>query len=169
MTGGDVEVRIDRCGLERIGDLEPLYRVLHAHHTTVAPALAGMAARSAADAWRARAARYERWLAVPEAFVAIASRDRQPVGYALVSFGDGFQGWASGDRVADVVDLAVLPEMRGRGVGSALLDAVEEQLAQLEIERYRLLVLAANADAARFYARRGLEVVSHVMLGRVDR
>jgi ribosomal protein S18 acetylase RimI-like enzyme len=161
------EVRIACCGPERIGVLEPLYRALHAHHVTVAPDLAGMATRPADEAWRARRGRYERWLAEPGAFVAIASREQEAVGYALVSLGEGLQGWASGGRIADVLDLAVLPQMRGQGIGTALLDAVEARLRETGIERYRLLVLAANADAARFYARRGLEVVSHVMLGRV--
>lgn len=167
MVDDGAEVRIACCGRERIDELEPLYRALHAHHVRVAPDLAGMAARPADEAWRARRERYERWLAEPGAFVAIAAREQEAVGYALVSLGEGFQGWASGERIADVLDLAVLPELRGQGVGTALLDAVEARLRQNGIERYRLLVLAANADAARFYARRGLDVVSHVMLGRV--
>jgi len=63
--------------------------------------------------------------------------------------------------------LSVLAEERGRGVGTQLMDAVEDELLQRGISELRLLVIAPNAEAIRFYERRGLTTVSQVMLGRI--
>ncbi len=91
------------------------------------------------------------------------------MGYAFVTIGEGSQGWAGGDRVADIETLSVLPEERGEGVGSHLMDAVEGELARLGVSELRLLVIAPNTEAIRFYERRGLATVSQVMLGQVGR
>ncbi len=63
--------------------------------------------------------------------------------------------------------LSVLPEARGRGVGKALMDAVERELAHRGVDRLTLAVVYGNEGALRFYARRGLSAVSHVLGGGV--
>ena len=80
---------------------------------------------------------------------------------------EGPSGWDYGERVADVETLAVAPAARGQGVGTKSMDAVERELAQLGVRAFRVLVIARNDDARRFYERRGLATVSHVLLGRV--
>ena len=53
-----------------------------------------------------------------------------------------------GDAV-HVLDLAVLPALRGRGIGSAVLDdVVGDRAARVEVE-------SLNAPARRFYERLG--------------
>ena len=44
------DLRIVRAGAERIADLEPLTRDLHAHHLTVDPDIPGIPPRDA-DEW----------------------------------------------------------------------------------------------------------------------
>ncbi|MFB6102569.1 MAG: GNAT family N-acetyltransferase [Haloplanus sp.] len=51
-----------------------------------------------------------------------------------------------------VRDLYVVPERRREGIGSRLLDTVE---AGLDVDVVALEAMATNADAARFYERRG--------------
>jgi ribosomal protein S18 acetylase RimI-like enzyme len=53
--------------------------------------------------------------------------------------------------------LAVLPQWRGQGVGSALLDAVEARLRELRVEDMVISVVTTNDDAMRLYRRRGAE------------
>ncbi len=90
------------------------------------------------------------------------------VGYAVVSLGEGYDGWSSPECVGDLHDFAVHPDVRSRGVGTLLMDAVERELLAAEVEYCRLRVIARNVDAVRFYERRGMSVVSHIMLGRLD-
>ena len=160
-------VAIVRAGRERIDDLERLWRTLHEHHASLAPTLGGLSARSVEDSWTRRRARYEVWLEDPEAFVLMAERVGEPVGYALVTVGEGYLGWGEADRLANVETLSVLADERGQGIGSRLMDAVEDELARAGIGEYRLVVVAPNVEALSFYERRGLEPVAKTMLGRV--
>jgi N-alpha-acetyltransferase 10/11 len=62
------------------------------------------------------------------------------------------------ERLAWIATIGVLPEFRGRGLGSALLRACEEKL---DVPVVRLVVRASNATAIRLYERFG-----YAMLGR---
>ncbi|RQG90516.1 GNAT family N-acetyltransferase [Natrarchaeobius chitinivorans] len=54
-------------------------------------------------------------------------------------------------------NLYVCPAYRDRGVGSALLEAVEVSLANRGVDVVLLEVMAGNVDARRFYRRSGYE------------
>ena len=123
--------------------------------------------RSAHDSWAAARAQYAKWLRDPETFLLIAEQAGRAVGFALVTLGEPYWGWVSGNRVADVDTLSVLAESRGRGVGTELMDAVEAELEQRGVGEFRIVVLMRNADARRFYERRGLVPVTQTLLGRV--
>jgi ribosomal-protein-alanine N-acetyltransferase len=56
---------------------------------------------------------------------------------------------------AHLSDLWVAPRFEGRGVGSALLRAVEREVARAGFEAITLEVLTANVRAASFYRRWG--------------
>ena len=152
-----------------IDSLTELYRHLHGAQTRAAPHLAHMPQRSAEESWRRRRAAYEQWLAVPGAFVLLAQRDAETVGFALVTFAGAYHGWSSGPRVAELKDLAVAPAARGKGIGSRLLDEVEHELGRVGVEEYRLNVIAPNEDAIRLYTRRGMTHVTTVFLAKVTR
>lgn len=162
------DITIVLAGAERISDIEPLFVALNEHQVRVAPTLAGLRPRPAGDAWGRRRARYETWLSEPGAFLLIAEQDSRPIGYAVVSLGEGYDGWHSPERVGEVHDFAVLPDMRGRGVGTMLMNAVEHEFLAADAEYCRLRVIAQNVDAVRFYEQRGMVVVSHIMLGRIS-
>ena len=68
-------------------------------------------------------------------------------------------GFVAGDirparRMAWIATIAVLPELRGRGIGAALLQACE---ALLNVPSIRLNVRASNRDAIRFYRVAGYQ------------
>jgi ribosomal protein S18 acetylase RimI-like enzyme len=160
-----VGVEVELAGAERIDELEELRLVLHEHHAAIAPTLAGAPARARPEAWALRRARYVEWLAEPGAFVAIARREGEAIGCAVVSVEGGYESWDAGERVGAVHDIAVLPGARGEGVGGLLLDRVAAELAAAGISHYRLNVLIGNDDAFRFYERRGLTAITTQMLG----
>jgi ribosomal protein S18 acetylase RimI-like enzyme len=150
-------VEIVRAGAERIPDLQPLWESLSRHHAEVAPELAVLGeVRPQADSWAVRRALYEEWLGEPDAFALVAEIEGGPVGYAVVSLRGPEETWATGDRVAELQTLAVLPGHRGVGIGRALVDRMYEELRRLGVGHFVVGVVASNADAVRFYERLGL-------------
>ena len=142
------------AGAERVDELEPLWLALHRYHREVAaqPVVADDAA-----SWARRRAWYLEMLADGEDIVVIAERHGLPVGYAFLHLHHGPDDtWPVAGRWGEVVSLSVLPEERGGGVGTALLDAVDRELAARGIRDLQVAVMAGNADALRLYQRRGL-------------
>lgn len=68
------------------------------------------------------------------------------------------------DTMADDVfylqAIAVDRELRGKGVGTALMDLIEERAAASGSARFSLDVFAKNESARRFYEQRGMSVES---------
>lgn len=153
-----MSVDIVRGGPERIADLEPLWLALRDHHGAVAESWGAL--QDDATSWAARRESYERWLGEPGAFVLVAERDGRAVGYALVRIDQRpSPTWRSLGRAAELETLSVLPEERGRGLGGALLDAVDAELERIGVAEIGLTVVEPNAAARRFYERRGFETL----------
>lgn len=139
-----------------IPDLRPLWESLHEHHVSVAPQLAALGPiRSPAETWLARSERYTEWLSEPDAFVLVARHENHAVGYAMVHMHR--QGsWGTGDRIAEIETLTVLPQYRGAGIGGQLVAAIRDELARIGIAQLSVAVITTNHDAIRFYERLGL-------------
>jgi ribosomal protein S18 acetylase RimI-like enzyme len=81
------------------------------------------------------------------------SSDPDPVGFVGFSLE---RGDYERDAVRGTVsNLYVKPERRGEGVGAALLDAAERELAEAGADHVALEALADNDRAREFYAERG--------------
>jgi GNAT superfamily N-acetyltransferase len=90
-------------------------------------------------------------------FALIAEDDEGPVGYATVRIHAGpDDSWALADRYGEVWTVFVTERARNRGIGSALLDAVDEELARRGVHDLMIGVMEGNDDARRLYERRGL-------------
>jgi ribosomal protein S18 acetylase RimI-like enzyme len=162
------EIEIIRAGAERIDDVEPLWRVMHQHHRSVAGHLAAVAPfRSDDESWVRRRAFYERLLAKPDSFFLLAEREGRLVGYAAVAVGGTEASLEVGRRVGSLESLSVLPQERGHGLGGRLMDAVFEELRQLGVVEISLAVMEGNDDAWRFYERLGLVPYLRLTIGRV--
>jgi len=149
-------VRIVWAGPERIGDLEPLWKSLYGHHRSVDPMIPGVALRGEEESWSLRRAEYVQWLAEPDAFALIAEEEEgRAVGYALVHFREQDDSRVTGGRFGELESLAVLPEARGRGIGTALMAAVYRELRALGVGELEIGVLVTNDGARRFYEREG--------------
>jgi GNAT superfamily N-acetyltransferase len=165
-------IRIEPIGAERVDELEPLARSMHAHHGTVDPAIPGIPPRDADGWWSIRRERYVAWLGRPDAFALVAHRQRRqqraPIGYAVVSIhASPDDSHVTGDRFAELQSLAVVDGERGAGVGSAILHAVYGRLRTLDIEELAIGVLATNDAARRLYEREGFRPWVTIMLGKV--
>jgi ribosomal protein S18 acetylase RimI-like enzyme len=96
--------------------------------------------------------------------LALASEHTSAVGYALVCLESGPDDtFAVGERYAELYSLSVAPDRRGRGIGTRLLDFVDEELARRSIEDLKVAVMVANQDAQRPYERRGLRSAEVVL------
>jgi GNAT superfamily N-acetyltransferase len=161
-------MRIVRAGVERIDDLQPLWESLHEHHATIAPHLEELGpVRRPDQSWAVRRELYEDWLAEPDAFVLLAEQDREPIGYALVHLRGPEETWQTGDRIGVLETLTVLPDERGRGVGTALFERIYEELRHLGVTELQVAVIWKNAAALRFYERHGLLPFTVSYMGRV--
>jgi ribosomal protein S18 acetylase RimI-like enzyme len=92
----------------------------------------------------------------PELFL-VALENGDVVGTAMAGY-DGHRGW--------LYYLAVSPAWQGRGVGRALVQAVEEGLRAMGCPKLNLQVRAENEAVAAFYARLGYQLDRVSSLGK---
>jgi ribosomal protein S18 acetylase RimI-like enzyme len=90
--------------------------------------------------------------ATPGAFSLIARLDGDPAG--LANCFTGFSTFAA-QPLVNVHDLAVLPRHRGRGIGRALLRAVEQEARRRGASKVTLEVLSRNEPAKALYRSHG--------------
>jgi GNAT superfamily N-acetyltransferase len=148
---------IELVGADAIDRLEPLWLALHAHHQAVAPALGPYVDDT--RSWEVRRDLYRTCLAGPDSFALLARRDGRDVGYVLVNVAPAdatfSDTWVTGDRIAEIETLLVLPDERGAGAGTALLDEVDAELARRGIDDAVVAAVAGNDAALQLYERRG--------------
>jgi ribosomal protein S18 acetylase RimI-like enzyme len=152
------ELSIARLDPGDLDLLEPLWNALRERHAAVVPELGPPRPRE--ESWRRRRKQYERWLSGRDGFALIARRAGSPIGYAMVRLRLGSPTWPLSERAGELETLSVLPEERGRGVGSALLAAVRGELVQRGATELSLHVVAASRDAIRFYERHGFNTLA---------
>jgi ribosomal protein S18 acetylase RimI-like enzyme len=155
---------IVRGGPERIPDLEPLWLALRDHHHSVTADWGPV--HDDTTSWDRRRRAYERWLREPDAFVLVAEQDGRAVGYALVRVSGPSPTWAGLERSGEIETLSVLPGARGRGIGAALLEAVDAELDRIGVAETVLTVVEPNVGARRFYERLGFETLFLTMRRR---
>jgi len=147
------DISVSRADVDAVDDLRGLFIAMHRHHRAVVD----LPLVEDDEAWQERRRTYLAWFAEGRALLFIARADDAPVGYALVVLHDGANDtFPLAPRYAAVYTLSVAEEARGAGLGGLLLDAVDEALAAEGDLPLVIAVMADNADALRFYARRGL-------------
>jgi len=94
-------------------------------------------------------------------------RDAVPLGYAVLLPNPVGATWELGDRVGEIESLAVAPEARGKGIGTALLGAARERFREQGIEWWSVAVVEANEGAVKMYERAGFGPYYRQLLGRI--
>jgi ribosomal protein S18 acetylase RimI-like enzyme len=137
-----------------IPQLKRAFLSLHDHHR----ALSVVAVTEPNDrAWAERARTYERHFAEARALLHLARVGGLCVGYAFtVLHGGSDDTFPLGAGYAELYTLAVVPERRGSGIGTALLDVVDAALRDASIPNLTVAVMPQNDAAIRLYRRRGL-------------
>lgn len=88
-------------------------------------------------------------------FVALLGND--PVGTVMGGY-DGHRGW--------IYSLAVAPQARHQGIGSALMRRVERALQQRGCPKINLQLFASNAETVAFYEKLGYSVEERISMGK---
>jgi ribosomal protein S18 acetylase RimI-like enzyme len=141
-----------------IVDLRPLWVSVHDAHREAMPELGPYV--SDEETWRERRALYEELFRHADTFLLLARIETDLVGYAVGRAFEAADGWTADTwrtdaRIGELESLAVLPDRRGAGIGTALLDAVDEQFARIGVRDPIVGVLPGNEGAVRMYERRG--------------
>jgi ribosomal protein S18 acetylase RimI-like enzyme len=87
-------------------------------------------------------------------FLAFAKAQAEPLGIAICMI--GFSSFRGGPLL-NIHDLAVSPAARGQGIGTALLQAVEDEARALGCCRITLEVRSDNTRAKKLYQQVGFE------------
>lgn len=107
--------------------------------------------------WSAPKASLIRKLNRGDGLVFVAEKNGDVVGAVKAGY-DGVRGW--------IYSLAVLPEVRRRGIGRELLQAAESALIDLGCPKVNLQVLSTNREVVAFYERCGYQVEKRASLGK---
>lgn len=87
----------------------------------------------------------------------VAESDERVVGTVMSGF-DGHRGW--------VYYVAVHPEFRRQGIGSALMEKAESALLEMGCRKLNLQIRADNAPVQRFYESLGYRVEERISMGK---
>jgi len=93
----------------------------------------------------------------PELFF-VAVVDDTIVGTVMGGY-DGHRGW--------IYSLAVAPDHRSRGIGTALVRRLESELKAMDCPKVNLQIRDTNAAVAAFYERLGYVVEPRISMGKV--
>lgn len=163
-------IQLELAGVERLDEVRGLWLELHHHHRAVVGTLPLV--EDDELSWQRRRALYHKRLSDGSGFLVLALDEGEAVGYALVCVEQGPDDtFPLGDRYAEVYSLSVSPSLRGRGIGTQLLDFVDRELASRSIEGLKIAVMVGNEEAQRLYERRGLrpaEVVLYRLAASAD-
>ncbi len=91
---------------------------------------------------------FQRYLRIPSADLIVADHQGDCVGYALATY-------RAGGRAGWLISLAVSTRASGRGIGMALLQAIEDAARSRGFAALKLETRADNEAAIRLYDRAG--------------
>lgn len=161
-----MEIKVEEIGSGEIERARELMLTLHRHEVAVQPALGSAPARSDQAFWDHYRGGFDRWHA-DGGIALIAVQGDRDVGFLFATEREGLFGYQSSARIGYVEDIAVLEDVRGAGVGRALMDAVRERFGERGYSHFELSSVPGNEDARAFYRRLGLEPAAVLMIGDV--
>ena len=156
-AGAGVSATVERGEQRDVDDLKELWLQLHHHHQAVSPHLGPWVPDNAS--WPVIRALLEK--DVEDGFIFVAKDKGRKIGFASVAIYDRenvpsySDTWQTGPQIAETKFLVVAKDARGRGIGTALMDAVDRELERRGIQDHLIGAIAPNAGAISFYSARG--------------
>ena len=91
---------------------------------------------------------------IKKEFSAVAEADGKTVGYILGGK-SGTETWRTVKRIAELYNMLVLKEYRGKGIGTKLANLFLDWCRQNNFERIRVVSSAQNKKGIKFYKKCG--------------
>jgi ribosomal protein S18 acetylase RimI-like enzyme len=161
------DIAITQLELAAIDEIAPLWKALMDHIAALPQALVPV--RPSDESWVLERKEMLKELDGGGAFVLVARRRGQPIGYAYVIVEGPDPVWYTGDSHALLASLVVADGARGNGVGSALMDAVDAELERRGVEDVEIGVDTGNEAAVRLYEERGYRPDFRIFYGSPGR
>ena len=160
--------RIVELGPDEVDRVEDLWRGMVAHHDEVIGG--AWKVREAGAAWELRRAQYVKWLQGDDAWMIVAEprEGGEALGYAVLTAHPSGPTFDLGDLVGDLESLAVAPEARGSGIGTALIERCREILRDRGVAHWNVTAVETNVDALRLYEREGFKPMARVLMARIS-
>jgi ribosomal protein S18 acetylase RimI-like enzyme len=156
--------------LAEVDRVEPLWKSMVAHHREVVDG--AFPVRDEEAAWQLRRAEYVDWLSSGDGTMLAAlpagEPGAEPLGYAALLPNPVGATWDLGGQVGEIESLVVAPAARGRGIGTALIEAARERFRAQGLEYWSVAVVEANEGAAELYERAGFRGYYRHLLGRLE-
>jgi GNAT superfamily N-acetyltransferase len=140
------------------GALGRLWTELVEHHRRLDPAY-----RVPSPLVPALLSEIDRGLRLDRCHILIASRGERPAGFAFAEVERAAHSDGLARAIGWIHELWVQPELRGCGIGTALVERASEHLRRRGSERIAVRVEAANAEGLRFWQRRGFRDRARVL------
>ena len=142
-------ITVERGGLELLPETQPLWEALYDRHLEYGAA--GLATIDRKHSWPRRLAHYQHIFAErPHPTVLLARLDGQPIGYAL-----GYEEQHLGQPAVVLETLSLLPAVRGRGLGTRLMDLIDGDAREHGATYGIVEVVSGNTPAFGFYLKSG--------------
>jgi len=159
-------ITIEKLDPADIDDVAPLWKALLDHVAALPEAIVPV--RPSDESWRLERKEMREALA-GDAFVLVARRGVEAVGYLFVRIEGPDPVWYTGDLRAELAHLSVAEGERGNGVGGALMDAMDAELESRGVEDVEIGVDTGNDMAVRLYEGRGYRADFRIFYGSPGR
>lgn len=98
---------------------------------------------------------FEKMLSDPRAYVILACREQQTVGYLIGKISDTGGSWRHLQEQAELENMWVLPEFRNQGAGSMLVTEFLSFVRASGVKNVKVMSFAKNQSALKFYQKHG--------------
>ncbi len=108
------------------------------------------------------------FLGMASAITLVAHKNRTIEGFIIA---DHFQARRGSRAMGRIITIDVMPGAQGKGLGSMLMKAAEDELRNAGCDYVSLEVAVDNERALRFYKKHGyavLKVLPHYYMGQID-
>jgi ribosomal protein S18 acetylase RimI-like enzyme len=142
-------ITVERGGMELLPETQPLWEALYDRHLEYGAA--GLATIEREHSWPRRLAHYKHIFAErPHPTVLLARLDGEAIGYAL-----GYEEEHLGESAVVLETLSLLPAVRGRGLGTRLMDLIDREARERGATHSIVDVVSGNTPAFGFYLKSG--------------